>query len=203
VRYKDDEDGAILVKDGAKMVYRWINQALALLSIALGVFVIAVGLFGGRPQLVPLGSGLLVLGGIAALLHPARERFMRRWDDRSVLSWVVFMFVTLLGGVLAILLALASIESSGLELAIVLFPVGVFGLATAALAVRYILLLISESHAVRPFGFETFDKYDRDRRAKGWDIQRIANELGRTQAWVEGARRRYEGAAWLRRRQAK
>src|SRR5438477_6002978 len=36
-RYKDDEDGAILVKDGAKMVYRWINQALALLSIALGV----------------------------------------------------------------------------------------------------------------------------------------------------------------------
>src|SRR5438046_7695416 len=135
------------------MVYRWINQALALLSIALGVFVIAVGLFGGRPQLVPLGSGLLVLGGIAALLHPARERFMRRWDDRSVLSWVVFMFVTLLGGVLAILLALASIESSGLELAVVLFAVGVFVLGADCLVMSVVLLILTERHSSRWFGW--------------------------------------------------
>jgi MFS family permease len=174
------------------------NPVLVALSLAFGAFAIVVGLLTGQPQLATLGTGLVLLGVVAALLRPSRTAgITEQLAARKISAWLVFMLVTLFGAALAILAGVASIKSSGLELAIVLFPLGALGLMAAALSLRYILLLVSESHAVKPFGFSAFDKYDKDRRAKGWDVEAIAKELNHSTQWVEGARRRYEGAESL------
>lgn len=170
------------------------------LSLALGVFTIAVGLFTGRPQLATLGSGLVVLGVVSALLRPGRTaRVKDQLAAQNVSAWLLFTLGTLIGGVLAIVAGIASIQTSGLELAIVLLPLGTVCLAAAALSLRYVVLLISESRAVRAFGFAAFGEYYKDRRAKRWDADAMAKELGHSAKWIIAAQRRYEGSESLRR----
>ena len=169
-------------------------------SVALGVCTIGVGRFTGGPQLATLGSGLVVLGVVSALLRPGRTaRVKDQLAAQNVSAWLLFTLGTLIGGVLAIVAGIASIQTSGLELAIVLLPLGTVCLASAGPSLRYAVRLSSWSGAVRAFGVAAFGEYYKYRRAKRWDADAMAKELGHSAKWIIAAQRRYEGSESLRR----
>ncbi len=170
------------------------------ISGALGVLAVAVGLYRGRPLLPVLGIILIGIAVLSAVLSRKRTATIKEsLVSRRRGPWLVFTLATLVGGLVAISVGFAAVKGQEVPLAIVLIPFGGVLLIAGALSLRYIVLLRRESAAVRAFGFESFDDYDRDRRGKGWDIDRIGRELGRSVGWIRSARRRYEGAESLRR----
>lgn len=63
----------------------------------------------------------------------------------------------------------------------------------ASLGPRARARIVDERRIASRLGFASFADYYRDRRLKGWGLNRLARETGQSRDWVRGAVRRYDG----------